>query len=83
MRDPRCLRITFGVFQAWKSKGHRNADVLCYFLADERTSADNQAISTTTYKEKETQSLLILSLQFDIGHLRYKPRGKVGAQLSQ
>jgi hypothetical protein len=29
-------------FQAWKSKRHRNADVLSCFMADERTSADNQ-----------------------------------------
>ena len=33
--------------QAWKSKRHRNADVLSCFLADERTSADNQAVSTS------------------------------------
>ena len=46
MRDPGCLRMTFSVFLELEKK-HRNADVLSCFLADEYTSADNQAISTS------------------------------------
>jgi hypothetical protein len=84
MRDPRCLRITFGVFPGLEIQRHRNADVLSCFLADERTSADNQAVSTSPparRRRRKVFSFLAYNLTLVVSGTNLE--GKTGAQASQ
>ena len=83
MRDPGCLGMTFSVFPELEKK-HRNADVLSCFLADERTSADNQAVSTSPPargRRRKVFSFLAYNLTLVISGTNRE--GKIGAQTSQ
>lgn len=83
MRDPR-LRMTFSVFPELETKRHRNADVLSCFLADERTSADNQAVSKgppARRRRRKVFSFLAYNLTLVISGTNRE--GRIGAQASQ
>ncbi|CAP99965.1 hypothetical protein PCH_Pc22g26770 [Penicillium rubens Wisconsin 54-1255] len=81
---PVAKHATFQIPSSGKSKRQRNADVLSCFLADERTSADNQAVSTSPparRRRRKVFSFLAYNLTLVISGTNRE--GKTGAQASQ